>query len=273
MAGATVATGVKVRTKTGLTSRPISHKYEDGASYARGDTITQSEYERIKSRGDTKRKSLKELSDAKKMKETEKSVEADTYHSVMGWGSGKESWQKLDENKMSKEQFNDYYRKSGQHDQDIKEAEKKVSRIESGLPKKEWLDYVLSGDQPNTNERSSVAKTKLDAAKRRLEKVKNGELINQKFNRLQKNTTTQSSATNNQPLKIGNKQVDLPKPLNNYSQLSVGHDPSLGWQVFDKSGDVLRQPKTDGKVSTHRFKERKSAENFAQKIMAKIAKK
>lgn len=67
MAGATVATGVKVRTKTGLTSRPISHKYEDGASYARGDTITQSEYERIKSRGDTKRKSLKELSDAKKI--------------------------------------------------------------------------------------------------------------------------------------------------------------------------------------------------------------
>jgi len=33
MAGATVVTRVKGRTKTGLTSRPISHKYAGGANY------------------------------------------------------------------------------------------------------------------------------------------------------------------------------------------------------------------------------------------------
>jgi len=48
MAGATVATWVKVRTKTGLTSRPISHKYEGGAGFEKGQVITQSEYEAIK---------------------------------------------------------------------------------------------------------------------------------------------------------------------------------------------------------------------------------
>ena len=48
MAGATVATWVKVRTKSGLTARPISHKYEGGANYEKGQVITQSEYEAIK---------------------------------------------------------------------------------------------------------------------------------------------------------------------------------------------------------------------------------
>lgn len=48
MAGATVATWVKVRTKSGVTARPISHKYEGGADYEKGQIITQSEYEAIK---------------------------------------------------------------------------------------------------------------------------------------------------------------------------------------------------------------------------------
>lgn len=71
-------------------------------------------------------------------------------------------------------------------------------------------------------------------------------------------------------LKVGAKQVDLPKPLSSYSNLNLSHDPSLGWQVTDKDGDVLRQPKTNGQVSSHRFKERGQAENFAKTVMAKV---
>jgi len=69
MAGATVATWVKVRTKTGLTSRPISHKYEGGANYEKGQVITQSEYNDIKANRGEKVSSLKE-------KSTESSLEA-----------------------------------------------------------------------------------------------------------------------------------------------------------------------------------------------------
>jgi hypothetical protein len=61
MAGATIATWVKVRTKTGLTSRPISHKYEGGANYAPGQTITQSEYDTIKANRGEKVSTMKEV--------------------------------------------------------------------------------------------------------------------------------------------------------------------------------------------------------------------
>ena len=60
MAGATVATWVKVKTKSGLTSRPISHKYENGASYAPGQAITQSEYNEIKANRSEKVSTMKE---------------------------------------------------------------------------------------------------------------------------------------------------------------------------------------------------------------------
>jgi len=57
MAGATIATWVKVRTKTGLTSRPISHKYEGGAGFEKGQVITQSEYNAIVANRKEKEKS------------------------------------------------------------------------------------------------------------------------------------------------------------------------------------------------------------------------
>lgn len=65
MAGATVATWVKVRTKTGLTSRPISHKYEGGANYEKGQVITQSEFNEIKASRGEKVSTMKEKSDIK----------------------------------------------------------------------------------------------------------------------------------------------------------------------------------------------------------------
>lgn len=55
MAGTTVATWVKVKTKTGFTARPISHKYEGGASFEPGQVITQSEYQKLKAEGNQKR--------------------------------------------------------------------------------------------------------------------------------------------------------------------------------------------------------------------------
>lgn len=55
MAGTTVATWVKVKTKSGFTSRPISHKYEGGASYEPGQVITMSEYQKLKAEGNQKR--------------------------------------------------------------------------------------------------------------------------------------------------------------------------------------------------------------------------
>ena len=72
MAGTTVATWVKVKTKTGLTSRPISHKYEGGANYEKGQIITQSEYEAIKGKrggsiSDLKSKRESDLEIARKM--------------------------------------------------------------------------------------------------------------------------------------------------------------------------------------------------------------
>lgn len=59
MAGTTVATWVKVKTKTGMTSRPISHKYEGGAGYSPGEVITQSEYEKLKAEGNKNREQSK----------------------------------------------------------------------------------------------------------------------------------------------------------------------------------------------------------------------
>ena len=72
MAGATVATWVKVRTKTGFTSRAISHKYEGGANYEKGQVIAQSEYEAIKGKrggsiSDLKSKRESDLEIARKM--------------------------------------------------------------------------------------------------------------------------------------------------------------------------------------------------------------
>lgn len=59
MAGTTVATWVKVKTKTGMTARPISHKYEGGAGYDPGQVITQSEYEKLKAEGNKNRENAK----------------------------------------------------------------------------------------------------------------------------------------------------------------------------------------------------------------------
>lgn len=59
MAGTTVATWVKVKNSKGLTSRPISHKYEGGASFEPGQVITQSEYQKLKSEGNQKREETK----------------------------------------------------------------------------------------------------------------------------------------------------------------------------------------------------------------------
>jgi hypothetical protein len=60
MVGATVATWVKVKTKTGLTSRPISHKHEGGAGFEKGQVITQSEYDTIKANRSEKVSTIKE---------------------------------------------------------------------------------------------------------------------------------------------------------------------------------------------------------------------
>lgn len=60
MAGATVATWVKVKTKSGLTSRPISHEYEGGSGYEPGQVITMSEYQKLKAEGNQKRDNKKQ---------------------------------------------------------------------------------------------------------------------------------------------------------------------------------------------------------------------
>lgn len=72
MAGATVATWVKVRTKTGLTSRPISHKYEGGANYEKGQTITQSEYNAIVANRKEKEKSGSAIAAKRPIEQQEK---------------------------------------------------------------------------------------------------------------------------------------------------------------------------------------------------------
>lgn len=59
MAGKGIATWVKVKNSKGLTPRPISHKYEGGASFEQGQVITQSEYQKLKSEGNKKREETK----------------------------------------------------------------------------------------------------------------------------------------------------------------------------------------------------------------------
>ena len=89
MAGATVATWVKVRTKTGLTSRPISHKYEGGAGFEKGQTITQSEYNEIKAN-----RSQKVQEAAGKLAENVRTVTAEVVDS-MPVGERKSRFSKL----------------------------------------------------------------------------------------------------------------------------------------------------------------------------------
>lgn len=59
MAGKGVATWVKVKNSKGLTPRPISHKYEGGASFDPGQVITMSEYQKLKAEGNQKREETK----------------------------------------------------------------------------------------------------------------------------------------------------------------------------------------------------------------------
>lgn len=72
-------------------------------------------------------------------------------------------------------------------------------------------------------------------------------------------------------LKIGTRQVNIKGSLDLYNPLSITFDPVFGWQIVNKEGDVLRQPKI-GKWEepTHRFKKRSQAEKFARQIMAKV---
>jgi|GEM_PF-6468725 len=71
-------------------------------------------------------------------------------------------------------------------------------------------------------------------------------------------------------LKVGTKQVNIKGSPELYKELNLTHDPSLGWQVTNKNGDVLRQPKDGNLQPTHRFKEKSQAENFAKQVMAKV---
>ena len=72
MAGKGVATWVKVKTKSGFTSRPISHKYEGGTSFESGQVITMSEYQKLKAEGNQKRGEGKAIASIKKTPDTQK---------------------------------------------------------------------------------------------------------------------------------------------------------------------------------------------------------
>jgi hypothetical protein len=71
-------------------------------------------------------------------------------------------------------------------------------------------------------------------------------------------------------LKVGTKQVNIKGSPELYKELSLTHDPSLGWQITNKKGDVLRQPKNGKLEPTHRFKEKSQAQNFAKQVIAKV---
>ena len=71
-------------------------------------------------------------------------------------------------------------------------------------------------------------------------------------------------------LKVGTKQVNIVGSPELYKELNLTHDPSLGWQLTNKKGDVLRQPKDGQLQPTHRFKEKSQAENFAKQVIAKV---
>lgn len=71
-------------------------------------------------------------------------------------------------------------------------------------------------------------------------------------------------------LKVGTKQVNIKGSPDLYKELNLTHDPSLGWQITNKKGDVLRQPKNGQLQPSHRFKEKSQAENFAKQVIAKV---
>lgn len=71
-------------------------------------------------------------------------------------------------------------------------------------------------------------------------------------------------------IKVGAKQVNIVGSSDLYKELNLTHDPSLGWQVTNKNGDVLRQPKNGNLQPSHRFKEKSQAENFAKQVIAKV---